>query len=1030
MGVLEPQPPTVSPLAAELYKEIKKRNFRVALSDIKNKNGVDLLRIYGKINISEVDSVLNKKLMENAYKETEKEFEGVFQNYFKPLSRGENLNAAKRTFLGNRSAYGPEACLHTTAAVLRIMCQYLLYQPFPFEEAKCLRLYKIKPLEDISTPYEYAKELKKNYVAKVQWIYKLFGPSAYIVGGKLKEALDRELCEIKCLPFPIEKGSWKTHIMRWAQHEEWGGKISGILPPVTSFMETYHLSCFLPREAKILPFSTKKEFVIEFGSCKIPPELSFKNYIQDATLRDFFRYLCGDLGSLAPVKIYDIFLKEIQTEKKRHTFVYFFTDTVKEYQNIPKQNPGGLDYELFKNVLKNQFKKIKHLTYNYQPAQEKKYSLSENKKKFYELLLVCLLTMHTIQICPEYSPNDRKAILMGIWKMSLEEKRKLYEFLYLQVAQPYEGKPLRNSFTSFETSWLNPFSKLAAGKRVSNPVNHSQTLVESLKIILETLKGYAFSKTQRAKMKIFVACFRKGLIIQNLEANFAGYQAVDLMFCAKIIQDLKEFCGFPLPADVVYNILNWHYLSKKEIREIKELKKKLTETKFQIRDILLATKKFFFISPQITTLIDTTIQAIIPDCPYVDKKPEANRLLSECLRFALYPHISAKDLYPFIFLALNEQKGPIFKDLAKWAKGNCQVLRMLEPSQSALWVNSGWKAQEGNKYFQMSLIFFPSILTPQSFNLEATLFIPKTRLSQDHALNQILRVFSTYLCDEFESLKMEEPECLREEGTWQRIETPKNQDKGREIELESGDAPQEFHLFENLLALSNHSILSSLWESYQAEDKEEIGHLIYNFYYQLKYGVREKMLKISFPEQASLGKVHKIALEGSTFTNSEYLSLVPVDLGGDPKYYICKKDYQVKMESLLEAIKKGESFFWEKGLEINVGERLFVDIGYRFLAAIRPDYKESQALESRCLNGEEVEECGEEEELGIKDTLFALQTLDGSPNKIEESCHELVFTCLSGGVSFKVIYPNLPSLDLLYWQILKLKWKFYQSLIS
>ncbi|CCB85855.1 putative uncharacterized protein [Parachlamydia acanthamoebae UV-7] len=979
MGALEPQSPIVSNFAKKLYTEIKDREeFSISLSYLRNKSNIDLLRIYGRINIPLIGSTLNNKTIEKCYREVEERFKDVYKNYFENLSKGKKLDASKRTFLGSMSAYGTEAYFSTDTQAFRIINQYLSYQPYPLEQAKCLRLNEIKKIGEELTPYEYAKGLKHHYIAKIQWIYDLLGPSKHIGGALLDEALDRELSEMKCLPLPTQNESWKSHVTKWAESEAWGGQISNIFQLANEFFKTYHFSHFLEKNEKNVLFKTSPDFVIHVG--QISENLSFKAYMQDTTFREFCRCVLSDFGSeeffeyadLTEVK--NFLLSKIQKEKRRSTFVYFFTDTLKNYQIIPKQNIGRFDYAPFKMTLEKQFRRIEYLTSSYQENGE--YILYDKNQGFYDLLLACLLTIHVIRVCPEFSPQNRKVILMGICRMSSREKLDLYHFLHAQAPKSYDGKQQRNSYSRAEMFLRDTFSKVTQSRRNSSPISDPKPSVSPLRKINEFLRGYAFSMQQSAKVKIQLLFFQKGLMIQNLEAERAGYQAIDLLFCVKVIEDMKEFCGFPLPADVVFHILSWHYLSKNEIFALENFQKSLIHTKLQVRDAIHKPGAFFFLSYEVRHLIDVSISKVIPQSSYATHN-EIKFMLYDCLRYAIYPHIASGDIYPFIYLAF-EQKGPIFNQLQDWARNHCQVLRKLELTQSGMWVDTGWKTLFEEEYFQMSLTFFPSLAIPQSFNLEAVLYISRERLAHDPTLCQILRIFSMFLSHEFEPIKMYYLDLKKEQDS----------DKGKEIEPESEpEYINELCLFNNLLAYFDNPIFISLWESYQAKDKDEIGKFLYDFFFQIKNGIRKKML----------------ALEGNAHDPSQYRH--------------CKRLYKENMEEILKSMHGGKSSTWDKFFSI--GEAL-IDVEYRFSISLNCDYKQIEKLEEQCIDQERGTEKDGEEEINLQNVFYNLESRRVEEKFIETDFHEVTFRCCDRNANFRVVYPGLPSIDLLYWQILML----------
>jgi len=981
------EPSSLHTVAEELAVIIKKNKFSrpslgvlQKLSEFPHK----ILQIYGINNLTLLNKLLSSKVSDK-HLEIKEDFIEFIRDYFMNFCQGTNLTPSRASRLGSKSSFfsrGSSLSLRTQ--VLFGFKNYLELHPFPYELACHYRMYKFQPRRDEGeSPFAFAGRIQDKRVRIIDEIYRILGPKPasdpLYFSLHLGEVLDREMVILKCRASPYES-SWRACIEEWSK--EWGKENPEIVRLAQELLGLYHLTPLLIASHEVTKKSAE-DFTLKL-SIDIDKEDSFCEFMHSKTIWEVISDLLNDRFVDLQKFLFSSFRDVIKNESVRQTLIFFMSVITQEYKKIPKVEIRNFSYIPYKNILQKQLKLIKHLTHNYSQSKPS-YQLSEEAQELYELLLSCLLMMHFSQLFTKCSTEDKLQIFIGILKMDPWEKKTLYEDSLLQIP--------------IETNQKYDLSKI--------------------------LSEYTFSDQRTAFLMIKIQLFHLGLRTELFEpthgTSVGNYQPMNLRDCYRFFEKIAQFSRGDIPEDTFFYGLLWQYIDREE--------KNILNNMSIVRKIIVQRhlQKFFIpcdIIEQVKICFSTILRKYsFPKYADPSARQSVSRL-NDCLSYAILSECFPKNYLPFVFTMFNSNDLS-FESLKNWGVQNCCVLRELSLNSRAVWIDAYWKDHEIEEYFYLNFVFLSSLRSPESCQLKVCLKITRRRLERDAILQQLLRMLLPYFCDDFQHSYNNTPQA------------------------------QAFTCLEEILPYYDESI-QLFWDDYQAEDKQEISQSLYQFFYDLKIGTRKKILKLALPVNSIEPK--GIA-DGNVYASNGVFSLVPGSV--EPKEVIHVEIYREKAFRLIRRLSEKESFVLKNFLSIDLKFPSHVSVEYNLkqltMRIFEKEYllefehresffahgkskdqpkesleeknieKESQPKLKKRAKGKEKESLSELEEKSKGEENESLS--DSSVEDLGMYLHyELIFYLTNDpSIIFTVIYPTIPTPELICWQLAVLKSKYYEK---
>ncbi|PJD97519.1 MAG: hypothetical protein CK425_02505 [Parachlamydia sp.] len=494
---------------------------------------------------------------------------------------------------------------------------------------------------------------------------------------------------------------------------------------------------------------------------------------------------------------------------------------------------------------------------------------------------------------------------------------------------------------------------------------------------------------------------RKALLIIKMELFHLGLRTepgggkndspMDFAGCYQFLERIAQFSHCAIPEDALFFGLLWQYVEEDE-NDLLDHMERLQ------REISQNYLKQFFIPWNIVEQVK--ISGLLkyykfPNGPdfsgvegqqMLESAERSVQSLRDCVSYALIPECFPKCYLPYVFLMLNLDDLSLVS-ARKWGFQHRCVLRELTFQSRTMWVDAFWKQQRAQEYFHLSFIFLASLRFPHSCCLEVSLNISRRRIEWDETLQKLLFILLPYLCDDFQ-------QNVQEVG-------------GR----------QNFFSLEDILSKTVDDSIKVLWQDYKADDKEEISRSLYQFCYDLKVGTRESMLRLasSFPEKKVLGRNVCVA-------NGVY-SLVPGSL--DPKEVIFQESYRELASDLIAQVSKNKSVVLEDFFKLDLEVPYSVSVKYKC------NFEESgrspslfEPLVQESVKGKEREKPKQDFAAPEEFISPCEEGLGGEEKRLHEV---IVFLTELPDVSFTVVYPMLPTIELICWQLAMLKSRYYEK---
>jgi hypothetical protein len=512
--------------------------------------------------------------------------------------------------------------------------------------------------------------------------------------------------------------------------------------------------------------------------------------------------------------------------------------------------------------------------------------------------------------------------------------------------------------------------------------------------ISEVLLKYHFSDQRKALLIIKMELFHLGL--RTEPGADKSHSPMDFAGCLQFLDRIAHFSHCLIPEDALFFGLLWQYVEEDENGLLDHM-----ESLHQ--DISQNYLKKFFIPWNIVEQIK--ISGILKYYKFpnhadfselegqqmLESAGHSVQSLKDCLSYALIPECFPKSYLPFVFLMLNLDDLSI-ASARSWSIQHRCVLRELTFQSRTMWVDAFWKRQRGKEYFHLSFIFLASLRFPQSCRLEVSLNIPRRRIEWDEGLQKLLHILLPYLCDDFQQ-------------NFQEI--------GRD---------QNFFCLEDILPKTFDDSIKVLWQDYEAEDKAMISSSLYQFCYDLKVGTRESMLQLASPLQEKAAK-------GNVYVANGVFSLVPGSL--EPKEVIRQEAYRELALVLIAQVSNNESVVLEDFFKIDLEASYFVSVAYNCKPLIMKGFEELERSPSpfEPLYLESAK--GKEREKPKQDSTVSegfIPPLEDGLEGEEKLQHEVIFYLSElPDISFTVVYPTLPTLELICWQLAMLKSRYYEK---
>lgn len=982
-------------VAIELAKTIKDQKFARPSWKMLQKLPefpLKILQIFGSNNLNRVKSLTGSKVSQK-YAEIEGDFVEFMREYFEVLREGGNLKPVRASRLGSRSSFASRSSLTLRIQVLLGLKEYLGLHPFPYQLACHYRIYKIQPFEtEGEAPFTYAKKIQDHRIRIINEVYKILGPKprgeSIVFSLDLKEALDHEMALLKCRASP-RASSWELCIEEWSQ----------------KYKEIYELEK-KEQEKKVQGGKKVQRGRKELPEIKEPPGKNSEivRVVQELlTMHQLTPLLKQEETSQKCAPDFAMVLStKIDEDSSFHTFM--LTKTIAEIIcDLLREKSINLDnfsLSLIENYIKEEadrqtlmfFVSVMIQSYQKIPKIEpRNFSYEPYKRILRDQLKLIKHLTHTY--VHQKHPKVEKSYQLPVEKQALHELL-LSCLLMMHFSQLFAKCSIEDKLQVLQgilkmSSWEK--KTLYADCLLQIP---SRKILQGCRISDVLVKSH-FSDQRQALLIIKMELFHLGL--RTDPGGGKNDSPMDFAGCYQFLERIAQFSHCAIPEDALFFGLLWQYVEEDE-------NGLLDRMEILRRDISQNYLKQFFIPWNIVEQVK--ISGILkyykfPNTPdfsglkgqqMLESAERSVQSLRGCLSYALIPECFPKCYLPFVFLMLNLDDLSLVS-ARKWGFQHRCVLRELTVQSRTMWVDAFWKQQRAQEYFHLSFIFLASLRFPRSCCLEVSLNIPRRRIEWDEELQKLLFILLPFLCDDFQ-------QNVQEVG-------------GR----------QNFFSLEDILSRTVDDSIKVLWQDYNADDKEEISRSLYQFCYDLKVGTRESMLQLasSFPPKEALGRNIYVA-------NGVY-SLVPGSL--DPKEVIFQEAYRELALALIAQVAKNKSVLLEDFFKLDLDAPYSVSVTYNFKALMMRSFEELER--SPCLFEPSSQESakGKEREKPKQDfaapEAFISPCEEGLAGEEKELHEVIIFLTELPDVSFTVVYPMLPTLDLICWQLAMLKSRYYEK---